>query len=185
MKIGYARVSTKQQELHLQLDALNKYGCDIIHEDHGMSGAKHRPVLEACLTSLKAGDTLIVWKFDRLGRTAFHLTRLIQELTERGIFFVSLTQGFDTSTPSGKFMSTVMAGAAEYERDVLIERINAGIQAAKARGIHCGRTRKLTQKQVELLKKLYESGQPVRTLATEFHISIPNVYRSLRLTRAR
>lgn len=181
MKIGYARVSKEDQRLDLQLDALNKYGCDTIFQDHGISGAKtSRPELDKCLAALKAGDTLIVWKFDRLGRTAFHLTRLIQELAEKNIYFVSLTQGFDSSTPSGKFMSTVMAGAAEYERDVLIERILAGIKAAQSRGVHCGQRRKLTRTQEEILTQLYESGQTPMELAVHFNVSIPTVYRYIK-----
>ena len=184
MKIGYARVSKEDQKLDLQMDALTKHGCEIIYQDHGVSGAKtSRPELDKCLAALKTGDSLVVWKFDRLGRTAFHLTRLIQELTEKGIFFVSLTQSFDTATPSGKFMSTVMAGAAEYERDVLIERNNAGVRAAQSRGVHCGRKRRLTLNQIETLKALYESGTAANDLATQFHISVPSVYRTLKLTR--
>lgn len=183
MKIGYARVSKEDQKLDLQMDALTKHGCEIIYQDHGVSGAKtSRPELDKCLAALKTGDSLVVWKFDRLGRTAFHLTRLIQDLTEKGMFFVSLTQSFDTSTPSGKFMSTVMAGAAEYERDVLIERINAGIQAAQQRGVHCGQTKRLALEEIELLKLLRDSGTPIPDLMTRFHISKPTVYRYLKLT---
>lgn len=181
MKVGYARVSKEDQKLDLQLDALQKAGCEIIFQDHGVSGAKiSRPELDKCLASLKAGDSLIVWKFDRLGRTAFHLTRLIQELTEKDIFFVSITQSFDTSTPSGKFMSTVMAGAAEYERDVLIERINAGIKAAQDRGTHCGRTNTLSPEQRDLLQTLHQQGTPTPELAKRFAVSLSTAYRTLR-----
>lgn len=165
MKIGYARVSTEDQNLNLQLDALNQYGCDVIYQDFGVSGSKtSRPELDKCLESLKPGDTLVVWKFDRLGRTAFHLTGLMNDLLQRGIYFVSLTQGFDTSTPSGKFMSTIMAATAEYERDVLIERVKAGMRAAKDRGVQIGAVPKYTDRIPEV-RKLHADGRTTRDIA--------------------
>lgn len=165
MKIGYARVSTEDQNLNLQLDALNNYGCDVIYQDFGVSGSKtSRPELDKCLDSLKPGDTLIVWKFDRLGRKAVHLTSLIDDLLKRGIYFVSLTQGFDTSTPSGKFMSTIMAATAEYERDVLIERVKAGMRAAKDRGVQIGSVPKYTDRIPEV-RKLHLEGRTTRDIA--------------------
>jgi DNA invertase Pin-like site-specific DNA recombinase len=165
MKIGYARVSTEDQNLNLQLDALNQYGCDVIYQDFGVSGSKtSRPELDKCLDSLKPGDTLVVWKFDRLGRKAAHLTPLIDELLKRGIYFVSLTQGFDTSTPSGKFMSTIMAATAEYERDVLIERVKAGMRAAKDRGVQIGAVPKYTDRIPEV-RKLHAEGKTTRDIA--------------------
>ena len=172
MIVGYARVSTEQQTTDLQIDALKKYGCDVLYQDC-VSGVKFRPELERCLASLVTGDTLVVWKFDRLGRTAYHLTRLIQELTEKGVFFVSITQGFDTSTASGKFMSTVMAGAAEYERDVLIERINAGIGAARARGVKCGRP---TWLDTEAAQGMRDMGMRVQDIAKRLGVSRATIY---------
>ena len=165
MKIGYARVSREDQNLDLQLDALNKAGCDVIFKDHGFSGSlTSRPELDKCLETLKEGDSLVVWKFDRLGRTAFHLTKLVQELLDRGIFFVSLTQGFDTATPSGKFMATVMAGAAEYERDVLIERTKAGLEAARSRGVRLGRESVYSPRQTEI-QGLLSQGYTTRQVS--------------------
>lgn len=180
MKIGYARVSKEEQSLDLQLDALNKYGCDIIYEDK-MSGSKtSRPELDKCLASLKAGDSLVVWKFDRLGRVTYHLTKLIHDLAAQNVTFISLTQNFDSSTATGKLMLSVMAAISEYERDVLIERINAGIKAAQDRGVHCGTKFKLTAEQVTELCQAHAGGVPLQELATLHAISIPTIYRYLK-----
>jgi DNA invertase Pin-like site-specific DNA recombinase len=165
MKIGYARVSTKDQCLDLQLNALNEAGCDVIYSDFGVSGAKvSRPEFDKCIASLKKGDTLVVWKFDRVGRTAYHMTQLIKELLDRGIYFVSLTQAFDTSTSSGKLISTIMAGVAEYERDVGIERIKAGMKVAKAKGAQIGAIPKYTDRLPEV-RRLHFEGKTTRDIA--------------------
>ena len=133
-KIGYARVSTQDQSLDLQIDELKKVGCEKIFSEK-MSGAKSdRPQLEACLDFLRAGDVLVVYKLDRLGRTTKQLINLVEELKEKGIHFQAITNGIDTSTPQGKFFFTVMAGFAEMERELIRERTNAGLQAARARG---------------------------------------------------
>ncbi len=140
MKIGYARVSTEEQNLDLQLNALTKAGCRKIHQDKGLSGAvRSRPGLEDALSELKTGDTLVVWKLDRLGRSLVHLVETINSLSQRGIEFSSLTEKIETVSPSGRLVFHLMAAMAEFERSLISERTRAGMQAAKAKGTHLGR----------------------------------------------
>ncbi|NOU49997.1 recombinase family protein [Pseudoalteromonas sp. JBTF-M23] len=140
--IGYARVSTKDQDLSLQLDDLKRFGVSErdIHSDV-VSGAKdNRPGLEACLTALEPGDTLVVWRLDRLGRSMTHLVNTIQELTERGVFFKSLNDGaIDTTTASGELVFNIFSALTQFERRLIQERTNAGLQSARARGRFGGR----------------------------------------------
>lgn len=139
-KVGYVRVSDADQSEGLQLDALNKAGCVKLYTDHGLSGAKiHRPGLQAMLGDLAAGDTLTVWKLDRLGRSTLHLMTILEDLQERGIHFHAITQGIDTSTAVGRMIFGQLAVFAEYERSLISERTKAGMTAAKARGVHVGR----------------------------------------------
>lgn len=141
-RIGYVRVSDQDQSENLQLDALNQAGCCAIYRDHGLSGAKrHRPGLEAMLGDLQSGDTLTVWKLDRLGRSTIHLLEILNDLQARGIQFHAITQGFDTNTAVGRMIFGQLAVFAEYERSLISERTKAGMQAAKARGVHVGRPR--------------------------------------------
>ena len=129
-KIGYARVSTREQNLDLQTDALRKAGCTRIFEET-MSGAKReRPQLNSALDYLRAGDTLVVWKLDRLGRSVKDLVELVGELEKRGVHFQSVTDNIDTSTPAGRFFFHVMASLAQMERELLVERTRAGLEAA-------------------------------------------------------
>lgn len=139
MKIGYARVSTKEQDLQLQLDALNKYGCDVIYADQGQRGKwKHRPELDKCMEALKAGDVLVVWKLDRLYRSVVHFAAAYQELVKREVSLVSITQAFDTTNSSGRLMMNILSGFAEFESDMISERTSAGMQAAIRAGIKMG-----------------------------------------------
>ena len=143
MLIGYARVSTMDQSLDLQFDALEKAGCDEIFQDHGISGAKAaRPGLESALARLQPGDTLIVWKLDRLGRSVQHLAQLGNWLEERGILFLAISDAIDTRTPIGKFIFHIIAAVAEYERSLMSERTKAGLASARARGVKLGRPKK-------------------------------------------
>ena len=138
MLIGYVRVSTNDQNTDLQRNALNCAGCELIFEDK-ISGTKsERPGLKKLLRTLSAGDTLVVWKLDRLGRSMRHLVVLVEELRERGINFRSLTDSIDTSTPMGRFFFHVMGALAEMERELIVERTKAGLEAARAQGRrHC------------------------------------------------
>lgn len=155
MKIGYVRVSDDDQTEDLQTDALRDIGCDIIYGDHGVSGTiTERKGLTELLTSLNRGDTLVVWKLDRLGRSTIHLLQLLDDLRQRGIDFIAITQGIDTTTAVGRMLYGQLAVFAEFEREQISERTKAGMEAARRRGKHIGRPRKLNKEQIALAKKL-------------------------------
>ncbi|MCP3764119.1 recombinase family protein [Domibacillus sp. A3M-37] len=153
--IGYARVSTKDQNLDLQIDALEKENCERIFTEKA-SSVRDRKVFNECWNYLRKGDTLVVWKLDRLGRTTKKLLELIEELENRSINLKILTLGVDTSTPAGRLFFTIMAGLAEMERDLIVERTKAGLEAARARGRLGGRPR-VDQGQIDLAIKMYKS----------------------------
>src|SRR4051794_16039125 len=154
MLIGYARVSTEDQHLDLQRDALEKAGCEQIYTDQ-VSGTKaERKGLTEALSHLRPGDTLVVWRLDRLGRSLRHLIDTVTDLQQRGIGFKSLTESIDTTTSSGKLVFHIFGALAEFEREIIRERTQAGLQAARARGRNGGRPKKLTKKQIEMLQHL-------------------------------
>lgn len=136
--IGYARVSTREQNLDLQLDALNKAGCNQIYEEK-ISGVKERPELDKALAYLREGDIFVIWKLDRLGRSLKELIFIVDSLQKRGIAFRSVIDGIDTTSPIGRCQFGIFASLAEYEREIIIERTKAGLQAAKERGRIGGR----------------------------------------------
>lgn len=143
MRVGYARVSTEEQSLDLQLDALKRDGCERVFHDHGLSGAMvSRPALEAALKSLRFGDVLVVWKLDRLGRSLAHLISIIVSLEGRGVGFRSISEAIDTTSASGRLLFHIMGALAEFERTLISERTRAGMEAARARGVHVGRPAK-------------------------------------------
>lgn len=149
MIVGYARVSTEEQKLDLQLQALEAAGCELVFSDHGQSGFHfERDGLETALTRLRAGDTLVVWRLDRLGRSLSALVGLMDQLGRRGISFRSLTENIDTSSSGGRLMFHMMAALAEFERSIISERTRAGMAAARARGKRLGRPRALTLQQL-------------------------------------
>lgn len=140
MYIGYARVSTEDQNLDLQLAALKRYGCSIVYSDHGASGTKfERPGLKDALADLSEGSTLVVWRLDRLGRSIGELIELVSQLNTQGIGFMSLTEAIDTQSSSGRFFFHMMAALAEFERSLISERTRAGLTSARARGRILGR----------------------------------------------
>ncbi|MFV1463169.1 MULTISPECIES: recombinase family protein [unclassified Phaeobacter] len=142
-KVGYVRVSDKDQSEDLQYDALKAAGCEVIYGDHGVSGARtQRRGLDDMLASLDEGDTLVVWKLDRLGRSTIHLLTLLSDLRDRGVGFQAITQGIDTTTAVGRMLYGQLAVFAEYERSLISERTKAGMAAAKARGVHVGRPKR-------------------------------------------
>lgn len=142
-KIGYARVSTDDQNLDLQINALDAAGCTRIFTDKGISGAQsERSGLTAARLALEEGDTLVVWRLDRLGRSLIHLIKLLDELGKQGVHFQSLTENLDTTSAGGRLVFHIMAALAEFERALISERTKAGMKAAKARGVHVGRPRK-------------------------------------------
>ena len=178
--IGYARVSTTDQNPQLQLDALRDAGTARIFTDHGVSGsAARRAQLEACLDHLREGDVLTVWKLDRLGRNTQHVLAVIDELTSRGIGFRSLTEGLHTDGPMGKAMLTIMAAFAQLERDTMIERTRAGLAAAAANGRKGGRPRKLDDADAAKARKLREKGITASDIAKMLGVSGATVYRYL------
>jgi DNA invertase Pin-like site-specific DNA recombinase len=180
VKVGYGRVSTQEQNLDLQEKALRDAGCHVIYKDEGVSGAlKERPALNEALESVSEGDTLVVWKLDRLARSASHLLEVCDDLKSRGVGFQSLTESIDTTTPMGKFYFTILSGLAEFERDLIIERTKAGIQAAKARGQHCGRPRKLNLNQLRHAKELLDEGRSRNEVARLFGVDPSTLYRRL------
>jgi DNA invertase Pin-like site-specific DNA recombinase len=178
MNIGYARVSTADQNLDLQNDALESAGCDKIYTDK-MSGAKtNRPGLEEILGFIRKGDTLVVWKLDRLGRSLKHLIQVMQLLDERGVYFKSVQESLDTSTPGGKLIFHVFGALAEFERDIIRERTLAGLAAARARGRVGGRPRKLSKKQVEMAKNLMKDiSIPIAEICKTLSVSKSTLYR--------
>jgi len=160
MKIGYARVSTVDQNLELQMDALKEAGCEKIFSDHGVSGAKaERPGLDEALDRIRKKDTLVIWKLDRLGRSLSDLLSIVEYLKERGAHFLSIQDGFDTSTASGKMVFSVIGAMAEYERNLIRERTMAGLKAARARGRMGGRPKALDKSQVKMAIALAEAGE--------------------------
>jgi DNA invertase Pin-like site-specific DNA recombinase len=185
--IGYARVSTKEQNLQLQLDALEKAGCTRrdIYADDGVSGKfASRPQLDACLEALQPGDTLNVWKLDRLGRSLQHLITVVNELKDRGVNFRSFTEGIDTSTPGGKLYFHMIGALAEFERDLIIERTMAGLQVARDRGYVGGNQPKLTGEQVRIMRQMLTSGFTISAVARNYGVSRTTIYRVIEATDA-
>jgi DNA invertase Pin-like site-specific DNA recombinase len=182
MDIGYARVSTGEQTLDLQLDALKAAGCGKIYQETASGAKAERPVLDEVLSYLRKGDTLIVWRLDRLGRSLKHLIEVVAALAERGIGFKSVTEQIDTTTPGGKLIFHVFGALAEFERDLIRERTHAGLAAARARGRLGGRPRKLADsKQLDLARTLYASGETdIDTICQTLGISRATLYRYLK-----
>ena len=179
MDIGYARVSTKDQNLSLQLEALNKAGCEKIYSDK-VSGVKAiREGLNLAKEVLRKSDCLVIWKLDRLGRNVKDLVTFVGELEQRGIHFKSLTDNIDTSTPSGRFFFHVMASLAQMERELMIERTKAGLDAARNRGRVGGRKRTMTDSKLQSAKRLLADGVPPKDVANDLGVSIPTLYRWL------
>lgn len=179
MKIGYARVSTKDQNLSLQTEALENDGCEKIYEDRISGTIKNRKGLDSCIEALRSGDTFIVWKLDRLGRSVKHLVTFVNDLETKGIHFRSITDNIDTSSPSGKFFFHVMASLAQMERDLIVERTKAGLAAAKKMGRVGGRKRTMTDSKINAAKKLIESGLTYQEVALNLGVTLPTLYRWL------
>ena len=159
MIIGYARVSTQDQSLASQEDALNRAGCERIYSDKTSGTQDDRTGLAKALEVLREGDTLIVWKLDRLGRSLSHLVELVNDLKHKGVGFKSLQESIDTTSGVGKLMFHFFASLAEFERDIIQERTKAGLASARARGKKGGRPRSLDMKQTALAKAMYNDKQ--------------------------
>lgn len=177
MLIGYARVSTQDQNLDLQIQALTQAGCQKIFDDKISGSRAERPGLAKALEMLREGDTLVVWKLDRLGRSVKNLVDLVGDLYKRGIQFKSLTDAIDTGTTSGRFFFHVMASLAEMERELTVERTRAGLEVARQLGRKGGRKRQMTDSKIESAKKLLANGVPPRDVAKNLGVSVPTLYR--------
>ncbi|WP_237112305.1 recombinase family protein [Mycobacteroides abscessus] len=180
MLIGYARVSTVEQSTDLQLDALHAANVEQVFTDEGVSGSlSSRPELDRCLEMLRSGDTLVVWRLDRLARSLKNLLELVESLSARGIHLRSLTESIDTSSASGRLILSVFGALAEFERSLIIERTQAGLQAARARGARIGRPTAMSAGQVEQAKTLVGAGHRVSEVARTLGVGRSTLYRVL------
>lgn len=185
MVIGYARVSTEDQNTEGQLPDLRKAGCKRVYQEKVSGGAADRPELEKCLERLEKGDTLVVWRLDRLGRSIRDLLRIVDGLDKNGVHFVCLKEKFDTSTAAGRLVFHFFAALAQFEKELVRERTMAGLSAARARGRLGGRSRLLTPQQAKVVKTMWDSHDHTRQeIATQFKVSVSTIVRSLRASAA-
>lgn len=181
MLIGYARVSTADQTLALQEDALRAAGCERLFHDVMSGSATERPGLSAALEYARPGDVVVVWKLDRLGRSLAHLIELVHQLHESGIGFRSLQENLDTTSAGGKLIFHIFGALAEFERSLIRERTNAGLAAARARGRMGGRPPRLTSDQVRMaVRQLQEPDMTMQQIAEALHVSRATLYRALK-----
>ncbi len=183
MRIGYARVSTDDQTLDLQRDALKRAKCRHMYEEHASGKNTARPELDGCLKALRKGDTLVVWRLDRLGRSLRDLIQLTHDLQGRGIGLESLTEKIDTVSTTGKLVFHVFAALAEFERNLIRERTLAGLKAARARGRNGGRPKKLGPKELKTIRTLLRLNEvPVQDIAAQFKVNRSTLYRNVTAT---
>ena len=179
-KIGYARVSTLQQDETLQLDALHAAGCDRIFTDKASGKLEHRPALDHLLAQVRPGDSVVVWRLDRLGRSLRHLIETVAAWENQQVAFLSLTESIDTSTPGGKLVFHLFGALAEFERDLIRERTMAGFAAAKARGRAGGRPTVWTDAKLTAARAMRDSGEhDVSSIAKVLGVSRASVYPAL------
>ena len=177
MKIGYARVSTEDQNLDMQIDALNEANCDHIYEEKMSGKIKERPALDEALNFMRQGDTLVVWKLDRLGRSLRHLIEVINKLMDSGMYFMSLQENIYTTSTSGKLIFHIFAALAEFEREIISERTKGGLNAARARGRFGGRPKKLNEEQAQMVKKMWKDHTiSIEEICRSFDISRSTLY---------
>lgn len=179
MLIGYARVSTKGQNLDGQIDKLRDAGCERIFEEVASGAKSDRKVLAEALDFCRAGDVLVCLSLSRVARSVKHLLEIVEELEERGVQFRSLTETIDTSTPMGKMFLTLCASFSQLERDTLIERTKVGLEAARKRGRVGGRPSKMNQVQITSAKEMFARGVPPAEIAAAFSVSVPTLYRTI------
>jgi DNA invertase Pin-like site-specific DNA recombinase len=180
MLIGYARVSTHDQTLNLQQDALNKAGCTRIFTDTASGAKTERKGLEEALNYVRKGDTLVVWRLDRLGRSLPHLISTMTDLEQRGIGFKSLTENIDTTTSGGKLIFHIFGALAEFERNLIRERTQAGLVAARVRGKKGGRPKVLTGRKLSIAQDLYDKRHPIPEILQTLKISRATLYRFIK-----
>jgi DNA invertase Pin-like site-specific DNA recombinase len=182
--LGYARVSTTDQHPQLQVDALTAAGCYRVFTETASGARTDRPTLAQVMDQLRPGDTLVVWKLDRLGRSLRHLVDTVTSLADRSVGLRSLQEAIDTTTPGGKLVFHVFAALAEFEHDLIRERTSAGLAAARVRGRHGGRPSVMTADKLRVARELYGSGQyTVAAIATTLGVSRASIYRHLRSSR--
>lgn len=179
MLLGYARVSTTDQNPQLQLDALSAAGCDRVYTDHASGSATARPQLDRLLDTVRVGDTIVVWRLDRLGRSMKHLLELTADLEQQQVGLRSLNEQLDTSSANGRLVFHVMAALAEFERGLLAERTRAGLNAARSQGRVGGRPKALTPQAERAVVDLREQGRSVTDIAATLRVSRATVYRAL------
>ena len=180
MKIGYARVSTTDQSLDLQLDALKEAGCDRIFKDHGLSGKNtNRAGFCNAMAALKDGDTLIVWRLDRLARSMRDLTNTIETLHERGIAFQSISEKFDVSSAFGELALHILGAIAHFERELIAERTRAGMIAAKERGVKFGRPRAIDENMLRKASTMVADGRRIPDVAKSIGVGTSTLYKCL------
>src|SRR6266567_3912970 len=180
--VGYARVSTTEQTLNLQLDALKKAGCSKIFTDTASGAKEERRGLDEAVAYLRPGDTLVVWRLDRLGRSLKHLIEVVTDLEKRGIGFKSLTESIDTTTSGGKLIFHIFGALAEFERNLIKERTQAGLLAARARGRKGGQPKALTPKQAAIAQQLYnDKNNSISEICKMLNISRATLYRYIQV----
>jgi len=180
--IGYARVSTAEQSLALQHDALAKAGCGTVFEDQASGSKAERPGLAEALAYLRRGDALVVWKLDRLGRSMAHLIETVRALDAKGVGFRSLTEGVDTTTPGGTLVFHLFGALAQFERDLIRERTNAGLKAAEARGRKGGRKPVVTPDKLARARAHLAAGLTVREAAARVKVGKTALYEALAIS---
>jgi len=178
--VGYARVSTMDQDLSLQFDALAAAGCDKVFEDHAPGARVDREGLQAALDYVRDGEVLVVWKLDRLGRSLPHLIETITALSKRGVGFRSLTETIDTTTPGGRLIFHIFGALGQFERDLIGERTRAGLAAAAARGRKSGRKPVITEEKLKRARGMVGKGLTVREIATRLKVGKTALYEALR-----
>ncbi len=182
-KVGYARVSSTDQNLDMQIDALTKAGCEKIFSDRLSGATANRPQLQRALASLEAGDTLLIWKLDRAARSMRDLVNIVHDLRTRNIHFHSLTENLDTSSAQGRLVFHFFSAIAEFQREIIKENQAAGIKAARKRGKHLGRPRKLTADQITHARELIDDGSKnAAEMAGLLKVDRVTLYRALRRT---
>lgn len=181
MKIGYARVSTQDQSLNLQTDALDKAGCSKTFKDIITGSAIRREGFDAALKYAREGDTIVVWRLDRLGRSLKNLIEVINNLSDRGVGFLSLNESIDTSNPSGKLIFHIFSALAEFEKDLIRDRVKAGLESSRARGIIGGRPKLLSPSQVIMAKELMGANKiSISEICKTLSVSKSTLYRNIK-----
>ena len=179
-RVGYVRVSTAEQDAALQVQALTAAGCGRVFTDTASGTLRERPQLNAALDYVRAGDTVVVWRLDRLGRSLNHLVATVAVLTERGVGLVSLREAIDTTTASGRLVLHVFGSLAEFERELILERTQAGLAAARAQGRTGGRPPLLSAEKLAAAQRLHAAGDSVTSIARTLGVSRATLYRHLK-----